>query len=400
MDALSILRRWIAPIRDPFGDLPTHLNNMQQNHLDSLNAFEPLMMGLISAPTKESFSGPAADEALQTLEEYLGTERSLSSAVGVLEEVSTTTTTCLAEVDTAVETLAAAAEDEAILLEVTAAVDVASVAQAGLDPVTDIPGIILTVIAGAAIIGALVTFGWAVYQAIKSWQSAVDQVGHKPQPRLPYLGSPGHGPQNSLSATQEDVAQRLYKEFSHLGLSLDDIRKIIEENPGLTEDQLRDLLSQYGKVIAANPNLVKQYGALAVFLAFIAVAAYDGAKGGNYDKRIPISGSLAGGIEEAEAVMGTLENGDLPWPVKPDPSGDAEIIDANGQAWDVKAFRSRNFDLTKAARKIQIELHSKENVILDTRWLSKEDAWKLYQEVIRRQWGDHVRWWPATPTPP
>ena len=41
-----------------------------------------------------------------------------------------------------------------------------------------------------------------------------------------------------------------------------------------------------------------------------------------------------------------------------------------------------------------------DSLILDTRWLSKADAWKLYQEILRRGWGSNVRWWPATPTSP
>jgi len=400
VNARAILSDWFAPILHPFGGLSGHLNNVQQNHLYSLDTFQSLMAGLVATPELKGFSGPAATEAMQTLEEYLGTERALSSGIGLLEEVGATTTTCLAEVDTAIETLAVAAEGEEVLLEVTAAVDVASVAQAGLDPFTDVPGIILTVIARALIIGALVTFGIAVYQAVKKWQGDVNQAGNKPVTHPPYLGSPGHGPQNSLTPAQEDVAQRLYTEFAHLGLSLDDIRKIIEENPGLTEDQLRELIGQYGKVIADNPNLVQKYGALQVFLVFISLAAYDGAHGGDYAKRIPITGSLAGGIEESQSILGVLENGDIPWPVTPDPSGDAEIIDANGQAWDVKAFRSQNFNLEKAALKLQIEFHSKENVILDTRWLSKEDAWKLYQKIASKGWSKNVRWWPTTPTAP
>jgi DNA-binding transcriptional MerR regulator len=380
---------------------------MQQNHLDSLNALEPLMMGLISAPAKESFSGPAADEALQTLEEYLRTERTLSSAVGVLEEVSTTTTTCLAEVDTAVETLAAAAEDEAILLEVTAAVDVASVAQAGLDPVTDIPGIVLTVIAGAAIIGALVTFGLAIYHAVKAWQHTMDQAGGKPQPRLPYLGSPGHGPQNSLSATQEDVAQRLYKEFSHLGLSLDDIRKIIEENPGLTEDQLRELLSQYGKVIAANPNLVKQYGVLAVFQQFIALAAYDAAHGGNYSLRQPVVNmpNLQAGIEEAMAEMGVMEGGQVEWPLTPsstDPSYD--VADPSGQKWDEKSYRSidsngNTYDPQKTVQDLRRkDIRKGEKIIFDDSKLTQQEIDDTEQELKNNGLDKDVIWWPTKPS--
>jgi hypothetical protein len=138
-------------------------------------------------------------------------------------------------------------------------------------------------------------------------------------------------------------------------------------------------------------------------MVFVNLASFDAAKGGNYDKQIPVHGDLSTGIEEAEAVLGVAENGGLPWPVKPSGHPGSEAIDANGQEWDVKSWRSGGrppFDLNKALLKVKTEIAVKENVIVDIRQLSDKDAWDLYQAIKNAGLEDKVRWWPSQPSTP
>jgi len=201
----------------------------------------------------------------------------------------------------------------------------------------------------------------------------------------------------SLSPEQENLAQRLYADYGKTtGLTLDDIRDIIANNPKLTEKQLRALLDQYSTVIKNHPNLVKLAGGpLQLFLLFIQLA-YDPAK-------ISPKANLAKGIHEAEVVLDLAEQGKLRWPIKRDPSGDAEIIDGNNQAWDIKSYTSGMnppFNLEKALNAIKQELNiAHENVILDVSQLSPEDAKALYQAVQKEGWGGKILWWPAPPAP-
>ena len=200
----------------------------------------------------------------------------------------------------------------------------------------------------------------------------------------------------NLSPAQEDLAQRLHSDYGSSGLSLDDIRAIIAKYPNLSEKQLRELLDQYGKVTSTHPNLVNTAGSsLQLFLLFIQLA-YDPAKTTPKQK-------LAKGIHEAEVILGVAEQGNLRWPLKRDPSGDAEVIDGNNQAWDVKGYVSGvrpPFNLADILRQIQGELFvAHENVILDVSRLSPTDAQDLYQAIQKQGWGSKILWWPAPPTP-
>jgi hypothetical protein len=97
-----------------------------------------------------------------------------------------------------------------------------------------------------------------------------------------------------------------------------------------------------------------------------------------------------GSRREAEVGVALEERGDLPGPIKRDPSGFSEFIDANGQQWDVKAFNSKwpkrkgGFDLNTAMKKIDGEISNNENVILDTKDLSPAHLAELRAAVAAR----------------
>ena len=405
MSALDTILKWISPILSPFKDLPTHLNAMQQNHLDSVKAFHGTTTALMAAPALlERFSGPAADVSLQYTESLVASENLISGVAAPVAEVATATTTCATEVEGAAETLAVAAEGESTVLEAAAALDIASVAQAGLDPLTDIPGIILTIVAGAMIIGALVTFGWAIYDAVKAWEKIIHD-NDQPYSNPPKI-NPVQPPQNSLTDEQEKLAEKLFKDFGHLGLSLDDIRAIIANNPHLTEAQLRALLSRYADVIAKNPTLVQKHGALAVFQMFVALSSYDPAHGGNYATRTPVAtlDDLLAGTEEAEVEMGVMEEGKAAWPFVPSTDPSYEATDGNGQKWDAKGYRTVDtngnaFDPEKTLKKMQKDFNKDENIILDTRKLTQKEIDDLQKVLKRNKQDNRVLWWPDEPTP-
>ena len=101
--------------------------------------------------------------------------------------------------------------------------------------------------------------------------------------------------------------------------------------------------------------------------------------------------------EVGTALEGT---GVLPGPIRHDPTGAAEFIDGNGQDWDVKSFRSDfpanrgGFDLETDMGKVEKELRSQHNVIVDTGRMTETDVEALRAEVARRGLNDKVVFWP------
>jgi len=106
------------------------------------------------------------------------------------------------------------------------------------------------------------------------------------------------------------------------------------------------------------------------------------------------------GLREREIGLGAEEAGLVPGPIVRDTTGAAEFIDANDQAWDVKGFRSGfpasagGFDVTTDVAKIERELRSGHNVIIDTGFLTETDLQSLQEEVERRGISDRVVYWP------
>jgi hypothetical protein len=257
--------------------------------------------------------------------------------------------------------------------------------------------IVLVIIAVLVVILVIVI----IYVAIRD--ATQDHQQKQKQTTVP---KPPHGPVNSLTPDQESLAQRLYKDYQGTGLSLDDIRKIIEENPNLTEAQLRELLDQYARVIAMNPNLVKTYGALAVFEKFIELAAYDPAHGGDYPSRRPVQNmpDLQPGIDDAMAELGAMEEGKVPWPLTQSTDPAYEATDPAGQKWDVKKYphvdtNGKVYDPVNTVDKLQKDFGKGEKVIFDDSGLSQTEIDETYRELKRRGQDGDVVWWPTEPNP-
>lgn len=106
------------------------------------------------------------------------------------------------------------------------------------------------------------------------------------------------------------------------------------------------------------------------------------------------------GRREREIGLGAEDAGLIPGPIVRDPTGAAEFIDAYDQAWDVKGFRSGfpasagGFDVTIDVAKIERELRSGHNVIIDTGFLTEADLRSLREEIDHRGFSDRVVYWP------
>ena len=210
----------------------------------------------------------------------------------------------------------------------------------------------------------------------------------------------------NLTRSQEDLAQRLYAAFGSSDLTLDDIRSLIDDNPNLTEAQWRELLAKYGSVIAANPNLVKKYGALAVFSEFVALSAYNSAYGGNYPIRRPMQNrpNLSDEMDEAEAQLGVMEEGKVSWPLTPSTDSAYESTDPYRKSWDVKRYRSidsdgKVYDPVDTVDKLeQKDFANGEKVIFDDSLLTPKEINDTYEEFKRRGLDRNVVWWPTQPS--
>ncbi|HEY1349879.1 MAG TPA: hypothetical protein VGF67_09665 [Ktedonobacteraceae bacterium] len=240
MSVLDVVENWLSPITDPLKELPGHLDMMQQTHLNSLADFQSFMSDItVNAPPGEQWTGISAEEAAQWVQEYMACEQALSAPGATLDLVAVATNTAVSDVEVASETLAAAVADDTVITEVTAAVDVADVAQAGLDPVTDLAGLILTIVDIALYFSALAAFGWAIYQATQTLINALNQAGNQPRPKLP-------GQPVALSQT----AQKLAREYRQQGIDVDpqDIQDMLDR--GYTPDEIDQIIK----------NLQKLYG--------------------------------------------------------------------------------------------------------------------------------------------
>lgn len=112
-------------------------------------------------------------------------------------------------------------------------------------------------------------------------------------------------------------------------------------------------------------------------------------------------GTTTPGSERERTIgLGAEQAGLLDGPIVRDPSGAAEFIDANEQAWDVKGFRSDfpvssgGFGIEQAMNNVEKELRSGHNVIIDTGNLSVEHLEELRTEIERRGYSDRVVYWP------
>lgn len=105
-------------------------------------------------------------------------------------------------------------------------------------------------------------------------------------------------------------------------------------------------------------------------------------------------------LREAEVAVALEEAGQVKGPIRRDPTGGADFIDADGKPWDVKGFDSGHtpaqggFELATDAAKVDKSLALREDVMLDTGKMSATDISALKAEGVKRGWGDRVKFFP------
>ena len=100
---------------------------------------------------------------------------------------------------------------------------------------------------------------------------------------------------------------------------------------------------------------------------------------------------------ERDVGLGLEDNGEVPGPIRRDPTGGAEFIDANGVDWDVKAYRSEfpnGFNAERVENQLNMSRRLGENVMIDTRGLSSTDLSSVREIVTRNGLDENVKFWP------
>lgn len=105
--------------------------------------------------------------------------------------------------------------------------------------------------------------------------------------------------------------------------------------------------------------------------------------------------------QEATIGLDLEDSGQLPGPIRRDPTGGAEFVDANGQDWDVKGFNSNfppnrgGYNLNSSMQKIHESIRDGENVIIDTSKMTPQAVQELRTAVeANDSWAGKVLWWP------
>jgi hypothetical protein len=425
-----LLNHLVAPfkrVEDPLYTLSTQWNQLAILHQNTSRQIHTHITDLFQGGGSSSYSGPAADTLLNThqdLQQYfvtltdhaqtqqgrhatLGGHFSdfLGQAPGKVYSLSTPMAALGVLSYESVATAPPPVLEEPIVEGIEVAIEGVAGGGAALLP-EDLPiwPIILLILAILVVILIIVVIIIVIKNAVDNHQK--QQKGTSvPTPTPRPSPTPIPQPQNNLTPEQEQLAEKLYNDYKDSGLSLDDIRHLIAQNPNLTEAQLRELLNQYAKVIAANPNLIKKYGALAVFESFVALAAYDAAHGGNYALRQPVKNmpNLQPGIEEAMAEMGVMEDGQIPWPLTPSLDPVYDVIDSTGEHWDEKSYRSvdingNSYDPAQTAQKLEKDIDKGEKIIFNDSRLTQKEINKTYEELKKNGTDTKVIWWPIQPT--
>lgn len=261
MNPLDILLRWLAPILDPLKTFRSQTAALNTIHHTSVQTMENLVAAL-TTPAPDAFTGEAARAFSSATMEYVHTEKMLSGTgtnvgganlAGPLLAAAVACEQAEAGVGQAAAVAAVGVTDDQLLFEATAAIDVTTAAQGGLDVPEDVVAVGATGITLATILQILADLALVIGGILWVWQSTMHAIGQllpklppTPTPQtIPFQTNPPVNQQSrKLTAKEEELAQELSQEPG-IGVSLDDIREIIRENPGLRKDQYRLLIEAY-----------------------------------------------------------------------------------------------------------------------------------------------------------
>ncbi len=205
MGALATLLNWLTPVLHPLTEFRNNVTKLNTIHQDSIQTFSMLASGLVAPQTgPEAFTGELSDAFWAEMQTYLNAESALTGASvsvaegGVIGEAIAVCEECAMEVTGAAEVAAGEIAGDVVLDEITGIVDVAAVAEAGANPIADVAAIILTIVAGAALLATLIKLAWDIYNAVQQWQRMMHNIGDTPLPKLPPNPTPVPGPTPSL----------------------------------------------------------------------------------------------------------------------------------------------------------------------------------------------------------
>jgi hypothetical protein len=257
MDALSVLERWVEPLTGPLGDFLKETQELATTHQNSVSTFRTLVADLTDVEAADAFVGDAATSMLGLSEEYIAAEFTLSGTAGALAgpiaEGAEACAVAVASIGAGVATAAEEAAEAGPLIEVTEVVTVAAAAEGEMNPVADVAEVSLIAITAGWIIGILVTLCAALFAAWWLWRHSMDDIANKPRPSLPETPTPPAPPQAShLTEEQQEMVQRLAQEY---GVDPEDIARLLEYDPTLTEADLRKILDRYKNKKTQFPNV-------------------------------------------------------------------------------------------------------------------------------------------------
>lgn len=196
------------------------------------------------------------------------------------------------------------------------------------------------------------------------------------------------------------------------------IEKAKLENPLLSSSELSDIASRAAadmqRTIENNITLAKKHGITdPVQLEKITQDAADtlrkpiGEVRGMYSRTKteldelafdPAKGKITDeSIIERDAGLSCEADGQIAGPITRSLDPEADFIDVNGKAWDVKSFRTdwqNGYDFNTAMSAISKEIAKGQNVILNTTYLAKWAEDELIAGIKANNWLQYVRFYP------
>ncbi len=279
--------------------------DLNQIHNDSVNQFAKVMGDLLTGSDgAPAFQGPASDALARMVGDFLDSESNLSGSstdplaqIGLLPDLVAACENWAKQLEQKLNDIATQPVYATNpMLGITMALDAGAIGQGGLDVPWDVFALLLTVVVALFVIGVIDTHDGVRVKSQEevaddartkaAWQAANDDTNsfdndatnvqnNNPSPKLPsdpqadpnaFLKTMGLAGGVSaliaagaiiiwnLSQDQENMAQRIKQDFP--GVSIDDIREVIGNNPGLTEAQYR-LLVEYFKRTGNKPYNVR-----------------------------------------------------------------------------------------------------------------------------------------------
>lgn len=260
MGVLDILYNWVAPFLDPMKGFRAHGQSLSQIHANSLAQFQKYQGNLDDMkmdsipvtkqnnPLQQNTRGNFADALNNTGTDFIQLERDLSNAVGDIDKLAKVAEdfdTIIGRIELALEEASLKLEGEEGLMEITAEVDIAAVAEGGVNVIADVAGLILTIIEGSLLIETLKDLGQEIYDDVQRLKQDLYFLKNaRPLPTAPEPTKKTYSPTwstNPLDAQQLKDIQDLKDAYPNL--AKDDVFKKLFQK-GFDKQQIIDLINK------------------------------------------------------------------------------------------------------------------------------------------------------------